>query len=43
MFEGKFCNHVDSVAMGSPLVPFPANHFMEYQEKSVYKHFKNMK
>ena len=39
MFEGKFYNYVDGVAMGSPLGPVLANHFMGYQEQECLQSF----
>ena len=32
LFNGKFGNQIDGVAMGSPLVPVSANIFMDFYE-----------
>ena len=39
MFESKFYNQIDCVAMGSPLGPVLANLFMEYYEQKWLQPF----
>ena len=42
MFEGKFYDQIDGVAMGSRLGPVLANLFMGIMNKSGYNHLKNV-
>ena len=43
MFEGRFYDQVDGMAVGSPLGPVFANLFMGIISRDIYNHLKNVK